>query len=150
MRHRPTDLDERILRRQRGVIILTVLVVTICTGLIAINLTPRYTASSTIVVEPRETHVIGLPPLAVTGGFGEYRQGHFHAGFDFGTGKKVGQPVFAPLAGHVERIRALGVDHVTITINMVDPEVGARIYPWIFFRHKRYTGIEAAQIPKVD
>jgi hypothetical protein len=25
--------------------------------------------------------------------------GHFHAGFDFGTGRKVGQPVFAPLAG---------------------------------------------------
>src|SRR5262245_2570977 len=49
------------------------------------------------------------PPLVVTGGFGEYRVGHFHAGYDFGTGKKVGQPVFAPLAGHVERIRASGV-----------------------------------------
>src|SRR5262245_11751212 len=49
------------------------------------------------------------PPLEVTGGFGEYRQGHFHAGFDFGTGKKVGQSVYAPLAGHVERIRASGV-----------------------------------------
>ena len=50
----------KILRRRRGVIITTVLVVTICTGLIAVNLTPRYTASSTIVVEPRETHVIAF------------------------------------------------------------------------------------------
>ncbi|TMQ71610.1 MAG: M23 family metallopeptidase [Candidatus Eisenbacteria bacterium] len=51
------------------------------------------------------------PPLVVTGGFGEYRVGHFHAGYDFGTNKKVGQPVFAPLSGHVERIRASGVGY---------------------------------------
>ena len=38
------------------------------------------------------------------------------------------------------------VDHVTITINMVDPEIGAKIYPWIFWKHKRYTGVEAAKI----
>ena len=24
------------------------------------------------------------------------------------------------------------IDHVTITINMVDPDIGAKIYPWIF------------------
>jgi nitrogen fixation protein NifB len=29
---------------------------------------------------------------------------------------------------------------------MVDPEVGAKIYPWIFYDHKRYTGVEAAKI----
>ena len=29
---------------------------------------------------------------------------------------------------------------------MVDPEIGAKIYPWIFYKHKRYTGIEAARI----
>ena len=40
----------------------------------------------------------------------------------------------------------MNVDHVTITINMVDPEIGAQIYPWIFYRHKRWTGIEAATI----
>ncbi len=50
------------------------------------------------------------------------------------------------LPDHVERIKAMGVDHVTITINMVDPEIGALIYPWIFYKHKRYTGVEAAQI----
>jgi nitrogen fixation protein NifB len=50
------------------------------------------------------------------------------------------------LPDHVERIAQMGIDHVTITINMVDPEVGARIYPWIFFRHQRWEGLEAARI----
>jgi len=50
------------------------------------------------------------------------------------------------LPDHVERIKALGVDHVTITINMVDPEIGALIYPWIFHEHRRRHGVEAARI----
>ena len=50
------------------------------------------------------------------------------------------------LPDHVERIKALGVDHVTITINMVDPEIGAKIYPWIFWDHKRHYGVEASRI----
>ena len=29
---------------------------------------------------------------------------------------------------------------------MVDPEIGAKIYPWIYYKHKRYTGVEAARI----
>ena len=51
------------------------------------------------------------PPLTVTGGFGEYRVGHFHAGFDFGTKQHVGMHVMAPAAGWVERIRASGVGY---------------------------------------
>ncbi|MHB1513166.1 MAG: nitrogenase cofactor biosynthesis protein NifB [Acidiferrobacter sp.] len=50
------------------------------------------------------------------------------------------------LPDYVDRIKGLNVDHVTITINMVDVEVGARIYPWIYYRHRRYTGRKAAQI----
>ncbi|WP_409241943.1 nitrogenase cofactor biosynthesis protein NifB [Bradyrhizobium sp. NC92] len=50
------------------------------------------------------------------------------------------------LPDHVDTISRHKIDHVTITINMIDPEIGARIYPWIFFNHKRYTGIEAARI----
>ncbi|TPW32556.1 nitrogenase cofactor biosynthesis protein NifB [Martelella alba] len=50
------------------------------------------------------------------------------------------------LPEHVEELAEMNVDHVTITINMVDPEIGAKIYPWIFYNHKRYTGIEAATI----
>jgi nitrogen fixation protein NifB len=50
------------------------------------------------------------------------------------------------LPDHVQAIRDLNVDHVTITINMVDPEVGAAIYPWIFYDHRRWTGLDAAKI----
>ncbi|QHO77964.1 nitrogenase cofactor biosynthesis protein NifB [Bradyrhizobium sp. CCBAU 051011] len=50
------------------------------------------------------------------------------------------------LPDHVDRIASLKIDHVTITINMVDPEIGTKIYPWIFYNHKRYTGLEAATI----
>jgi nitrogen fixation protein NifB len=50
------------------------------------------------------------------------------------------------LPDHVDEIADMNIDHVTITINMVDPEVGARIYPWIFYKHKRWTGLDAAKI----
>jgi nitrogen fixation protein NifB len=38
------------------------------------------------------------------------------------------------------------IDHVTITINCVDPEVGAKIYPWIFWKNRRIKGRKAAEI----
>lgn len=50
------------------------------------------------------------------------------------------------LPDHADTIARLKIEHVTITINMIDPEIGARIYPWIFHNHKRYSGIEAAKI----
>lgn len=50
------------------------------------------------------------------------------------------------LPDHVDRIAAMNVDHVTITINAIDPDVGAKIYPWIFWDHRRITGREAAEI----
>ncbi len=46
----------------------------------------------------------------------------------------------------VDEICQYNVDHVTITINMVDPAVGEKIYPWIFYKHKRLTGYEAAKV----
>ena len=45
-----------------------------------------------------------------------------------------------------DEICKYNIDHVTITINMVDPAVGEKIYPWIFWDHKRVTGYEAAKI----
>jgi nitrogen fixation protein NifB len=50
------------------------------------------------------------------------------------------------LPDHVDRIAAMNIDHVTITINMIDPNVGAKIYPWVFYNHKRFTGVEASRI----
>jgi hypothetical protein len=48
------------------------------------------------------------PPLTVTGGFGERRPRHFHAGLDLSTGGEVGRPVHAPLEGWIERLRTSG------------------------------------------
>ena len=50
------------------------------------------------------------------------------------------------LPEHVERIKQLNVDHVTITINMVDPKIGEKIYPWVHYRRRRYRGIEGVKI----
>ncbi|CAM3711768.1 nitrogenase cofactor biosynthesis protein NifB [Polaromonas hydrogenivorans] len=46
----------------------------------------------------------------------------------------------------VDEICQYNIDHVTITINMVDPAIGEKIYPWIFWNHKRITGYEASRI----
>jgi len=50
------------------------------------------------------------------------------------------------LPEYVDRIKALNIDHVTITINMIDPEVGAQIYPWIYYNRTKYEGVKAARI----
>ncbi|MCA6105265.1 nitrogenase cofactor biosynthesis protein NifB [Bradyrhizobium australafricanum] len=50
------------------------------------------------------------------------------------------------LPDYVDIIAESKIDHVTITINTIDPEIGVKIYPWIFFDHRRHTGIDAARI----
>ncbi len=50
------------------------------------------------------------------------------------------------LPEHVDKIKQLNVDHVTLTINMVEPEIGEQIYPWVRWNRKRYTGIDAVKI----
>ncbi len=50
------------------------------------------------------------------------------------------------LPDHVDELAEMNVDHVTITINMVDPAIGESIYPWIFYKNKRWTGYEASKI----
>ncbi|PMH44909.1 nitrogen fixation protein NifB [Vibrio sp. 10N.286.49.B3] len=48
------------------------------------------------------------------------------------------------LAEYVDELAALGVNHLTITINCIDPEIGTQIYPWIYYDNKRMKGLEAA------
>ena len=50
------------------------------------------------------------------------------------------------LPEHVDRIVELGVDHVTITMNYVDPAVGVGIYAWVAHEGRKLTGVEAAQV----
>lgn len=46
----------------------------------------------------------------------------------------------------VEELAKHNIDHVTITINCVDPEIGAKIYPWIYWNNRRIKGKKAAKI----
>ncbi|HEU4333269.1 MAG TPA: M23 family metallopeptidase [Candidatus Eisenbacteria bacterium] len=73
------------------------------------------TRSNAAAAPPPFDAPVGRPPLAgalvVNGGFGDYRGGHFHAGFDFGTARRVGRPVVAPADGRIERARASGAGY---------------------------------------
>lgn len=50
------------------------------------------------------------------------------------------------LTEYVDRIKQLNIDHVTITLNTIDPEIGAQIYSWVHYKRKRYRGVEGAKI----
>lgn len=50
------------------------------------------------------------------------------------------------LPDSVEELSKHNIDHVTITINCVDPEIGAQIYPWIFWENRRIKGVKGAKI----
>ena len=45
-----------------------------------------------------------------------------------------------------ERLHGLGVGFVTVTMNCLDPEIGARIYDAVIFDGKKYSGTEGATI----
>lgn len=46
----------------------------------------------------------------------------------------------------VDRLLDVGVDHVTVTVNTLDPDVAARIYAWLWLDGERYVGREAGEI----
>jgi nitrogen fixation protein NifB len=50
------------------------------------------------------------------------------------------------LPDHVDRLASLGVHHVTVTVNMVDPAIGERIYPWVTWKGRKVRGLEAARL----
>ncbi|PSU35722.1 nitrogenase cofactor biosynthesis protein NifB [Photobacterium lutimaris] len=50
------------------------------------------------------------------------------------------------LPEHVDELVAKGVEHVTVTINTLRPEVGAKIYAWIYYDGQRLSGEKAARI----
>lgn len=50
------------------------------------------------------------------------------------------------LPEYIDRIKQLNIDHVTITLNTVDPEIGAQIYSWVHYKRRRYRGVEGAKI----
>ena len=50
------------------------------------------------------------------------------------------------LPEHVDELCKHNIDHVTMTINTVDPEIGAKIYPWVFWNNRRIKGKKGAKI----
>jgi nitrogen fixation protein NifB len=50
------------------------------------------------------------------------------------------------LPGHAERIAELGVSHVTVTVNAVDPAIGAGLYGWMRDGAFARRGVEAAAL----
>jgi nitrogen fixation protein NifB len=49
------------------------------------------------------------------------------------------------LTDRLEELMKCGVRSLTITMNAVTPETASKIYSWVSFRGKRYTGKEAAE-----
>ncbi len=46
----------------------------------------------------------------------------------------------------IEQLIDVGVKSVTVTINAVDPEVGAKIYSFVRYHDRTYKGVEAAKL----
>jgi nitrogen fixation protein NifB len=47
---------------------------------------------------------------------------------------------------HVETLARLGVSHVTVTVNAIDPEVGQKICRWVEFHGNVLWGMDAARL----
>jgi nitrogen fixation protein NifB len=46
----------------------------------------------------------------------------------------------------IDLLEKYGVGNVTVTLNAIDPEIGAKIYEFITYKGKRYTGVDGAKI----
>jgi len=46
----------------------------------------------------------------------------------------------------IDRLYELGLHSLTVTVNAVDPEIGAQIYRHVIYHGKHYTGVEGAKI----
>jgi len=50
------------------------------------------------------------------------------------------------LPGKTDQLQEIGLQSLTVTLNALDPKVGARIYSHILYSGERYSGTEAAEI----
>jgi nitrogen fixation protein NifB len=46
----------------------------------------------------------------------------------------------------IDLLQKYDVGNITVTLNAIDPEIGAKIYEFINYKGKRYTGLEGAKI----
>lgn len=47
---------------------------------------------------------------------------------------------------YIDEIAEIGVSHVTITINAIDPEITAKVYRWVRYEKHVYRGVEGAKV----
>ncbi|WP_292426445.1 nitrogenase cofactor biosynthesis protein NifB [Methanoregula sp.] len=50
------------------------------------------------------------------------------------------------LPDKIDLLQKYDVGNITVTLNAIDPEIGAKIYQFVDYKGKRYTGIEAAKL----
>lgn len=50
------------------------------------------------------------------------------------------------LEPYIDELVELGVGHLTLTINAVDPEIGSKIYAWAVYRKQVFRGLAAAEL----
>src|SRR5208337_2447712 len=50
------------------------------------------------------------------------------------------------IGGHVDEIAEIGISHVTITVNAVDPQIGQKIYSWVRDAKVIYRGLRGAEL----
>jgi nitrogen fixation protein NifB len=48
------------------------------------------------------------------------------------------------LAPYVDELASVGLSHVTVTVNAVDPKIGAKFYEWMIVDGRRYPGFSVA------
>lgn len=46
----------------------------------------------------------------------------------------------------IDLLQKYDVGNITVTLNAIDPEIGAKIYQFIDYKGKRYTGVEGAKL----
>ena len=50
------------------------------------------------------------------------------------------------LPDKIDLLQKYDVGNITVTLNAIDPEIGAKIYQHVDYQGKRYTGIEGAKL----
>ncbi len=118
-------------------------------GVVSERLTPEEGARKVLAVASR------VPQLAVLGiagpGDGAYDWAKTRATFEL-VHRRIPDLKLClstnglALPDHVDELAEMNVAHVTVTINMIDPEIGQAIYPWIFWQNRRRYGLEASRI----
>jgi nitrogen fixation protein NifB len=47
---------------------------------------------------------------------------------------------------YLDELKDVDISHVSVTVNAIDPKVGARVYSWVRYKKKRYAPEEGAEI----